>query len=61
VKRLYGRRKSEENKRREGATRGEGGGEGRRGEREGGEPVVKGLEPPFRPLVIDLSSMVCKM
>jgi len=31
------------------------------GEREGGEPVDKGLELPFPPLVIDLSSFVCKM
>ena len=31
------------------------------GKREGGEPVDKGLKPPFRPLVIDLSSIVCKM
>ena len=31
------------------------GGEGR------GESVDKGLKPPFRPLVIDLSSIVCKM
>jgi len=37
------------------------GGEGRRGEREGGEHVEKGLKPPFRPLVIDLSSIICKV
>jgi len=39
-------------------------GRGRRrkeGEREGREPVDKGLKPPFRPLVIDLQSIVCKM
>jgi len=30
-------------------------------ERERAEPVDKGLRPPFLPLVIDLSSIVCKM
>ena len=31
---------------------------GRRGKGEGREPVDKGLQPPFRPLVIDLS-LIC--
>ena len=33
----------------------------KKGEREGGKPVAKGLKRPFRALVIDLSSIVCKM
>ena len=31
------------------------------GQREGGEHVEKGLKPPFRPLVTDLSSIICKV
>jgi len=36
------------------------GGKGKR-EREGGEPVDKGLKPLFHPLIIEMSSVVCKM
>jgi len=52
------KRQKGKNDQRDGEGVGNEGGGGGGGE---GEPVDKGLEPPFRPLVIDLSSFVCKM
>jgi len=55
---------SEKERRKERARTSEETGRGwgrKEGKREGREPVDKGLKPPFRPLVIDLSSIVCTM